>query len=187
MAVSFVLKLFLFPIIKAVQFKWSVGLNYVWVSDPMTWENAEQFCVTTFQTHLASIHDGTQNGAVANLCSSGVGNSHCFIGLNDRANEGQWSWTDDTNLDYGPNWYGSNPGDTGNPDEDCVGVLPSSGWGDGFCTAVSIYTFICNAPTEIFIFSENNNYIWVGPQSVSWNNAELFCNTQFNTSLASIH
>eukprot|EP01084_Bolivina_argentea_P158508 276106_1 len=177
------------PLISGLYFRWDANIDYVWVSEPMTWEVAENYCKSTFSTNLASIHDSTQNTAVNDLCAANTG-TYCFIGLNDRDIEGQWVWTDQTPLDYGPNWYAPNPGDTGLPGEDCVGILPSVGWGDHFCdTTYTPYTFICNAPKQpIFVWSENMDYVWAGPIfNMDWYNTNAYCQSMFDTTLAIIH
>eukprot|EP01084_Bolivina_argentea_P209824 357337_1 len=37
------------------------------------------------------------------------------------------------------------------------------------------------------LWSENNQYIWVGPSQLSWNDAKTYCTETFATQLASIH
>eukprot|EP01084_Bolivina_argentea_P239135 401912_1 len=187
---SLVLTFFL-PVISALEFKWSTNLDYVWVSDPTTWNDAEDYCVNKFGTHLASIHDATQNTAVDNLCGANAGN-HCFIGQNDIEILHEWVWSDGTVLDFSYRVT-----HTGDLSDHCMVILSGDDlfigdWRDVYCNYDDSplfvpYTFICNAPLQIELFSANNNYIWVGPNAVNFSTANNFCKSQYNTSLASIH
>eukprot|EP01083_Nonionella_stella_P162519 533606_1 len=174
----------------SIKLEWSFSNKYILVGpDTTDWITASVYCQTTFNTYLASIHSDSDNTEVYNLCQSLPSNIACFIGLNDLHNQETFSWTDNTTLDYGPQWQISQP----NVNGPTCGVMVNNGkWSDTPCNSTEPYQqhpFICNAPTTlpIHILSQNENYVWIGPTKMNWNDANDYCKTQFSTQLASIH
>ena len=77
----------------------------------------------------------------------GTGTEKIWLGLNDRATEGTWKWSDGTHIDESKfvytHWSDNEPNDhsTG---EDCVELLPSASdfkWNDKKCN--SLRPFVC--------------------------------------------
>ena len=97
----------------------SVASNYIGVSTPMTWTDASAYCqALPGGGQLASIHsDAAQTNAVL-ACADAADDLRCWIGLNDMANEGTFSWSDGSPLDF-QHWAPGEPNDW-NPDPDCA-------------------------------------------------------------------
>jgi len=90
-------------------------------SDTMTWVSANSFCVG-MGSELASIHSAAEDEYLTTLC----GDKNCWIGLNDVDSEGNWVWTDGSDVNY-LNWLTDQPDD--NSGEDYVGKLSNwNGW-----------------------------------------------------------
>jgi len=55
-----------------------------------------------------------------------------LIGFTDQVDEGNFVWSDGTEVDY-TNWGGGEPNDWGN-NEDCTVLKPQGYWNDVSCT-----------------------------------------------------
>ena len=153
------------------------SLNYVLIEKELTFEQAEDYCQIVFDTHLATFADSNDYNEAGNLCAASTGTS-CGIGLTDRANEGVFEWFDATEYNGVENWAPGEPNDSNN--EDCVQISASSGtWNDVDCEKSR--NFMCNLRDDIM----SNNYIYVG-QSLSWSDAENYCQFEYGTNLASM-
>lgn len=103
-----------------------------------TWDDAEQYC-TQQGGHLASVHTQEVMGFfTAHMPSAS------WVGLNDKANEGQYVWTDGTPADFLP-WEPNQP-DNWQGNEDCVHVRGVEHYNPGTlndqpCTFT--YPYIC--------------------------------------------
>eukprot|EP01084_Bolivina_argentea_P311116 538501_1 len=121
--------------------------KYVYNSNQKTWYQAELFCLSVYNTHLASIHSNSDNVEAHNMCVSGQSGQSggCHIGFNDKVTEGLFAWSDGSSVDF-TYWE---PGEPNNwKDQDCAEVLYSTGkWNDFHCDAVA-NPFLCNAPTS---------------------------------------
>ncbi len=132
-------------------------------SEALEWQNHEYLCLFSYDQHLASIHNETQNKEAKSIC--GLTAEDCWFGLNDIGNTGQFSYIDGTDFDFGTDlsggvspWttYGSGNGQpSGN--QDCVHILgpqapDSSKWG-------------WNDPQAIYIIRDNLNYQRIPHQS----------------------
>jgi hypothetical protein len=72
----------------------------------------------------------------------GIQNADWWIGLNDRAAEDTFVWTDGSPVDF-TQWGAGEPNNSG--DEDCVHLSSGSGdWNDLFCGQQNPY--ICRLP-----------------------------------------
>ena len=71
--------------------------KYIGITDTdLYWIDSEDYCVNTLGTNLASLHSERDFQESLNVCDD----SYCHIGLNDRDNEMQFEWTDETTFDY---------------------------------------------------------------------------------------
>eukprot|EP01083_Nonionella_stella_P147779 466816_1 len=180
----FVLTIVLYPELTASDVTSANG-KYIWVSTVTDWATGESYCNTQYGTSLASIHSASDNTEISSLCSNSAENA-CYIGLNDQDTENVFVWIDGSNRDYTASTFPLDNHDHGGYDEDCIILSTDGSWGDTPCHTSHPYSFICNAPTQE-VHSANDKYIWVGPSITDWFTAESFCNTQYGTSLASIH
>eukprot|EP01084_Bolivina_argentea_P094260 169446_1 len=110
--------------------------EYVYVTDPKSWFEADAYCLSEYQSNLASIHNTQENTAVFNIRQSS-----CWIGYSDTKSEGTFVTADGTPHDYSQTWCAGSPhGDA----DDCVamGSTVAGCWFDNICT--NKYTFVCN-------------------------------------------
>ena len=120
---------------------WSEDYNYIWVSKVMPWLEMDTYCLNTFGTSSASIHNDQQNNEIKQLCLK-YSYSDCFIGLNDIQTEGNLTWNDQSPYDYALDFY------PGNQAWDrCHGIsrVHNGSIVDYRCNTTSD-TVICNAP-----------------------------------------
>ncbi|XP_059842842.1 echinoidin-like [Hypanus sabinus] len=116
---------------------------YRFFSDKKTWEAAENFCKQLPHSgHLPSVFSNIHNNFISDVVSA-VDESKpwTWIGLNDRSQEGPFTWSDGTSYTYRC-WAGHQP-DNHQGNEDCVHILSGSSpvWNDFPCnTEVG---FIC--------------------------------------------
>ena len=90
------------------------------------WEDAEQKCVE-YGGHLTSIQSSEENKFVYDLSEKAV----TWIGGNDLAAEGSWTWSDGTPWSF-TNWKGQ-PNNDGN--EDCLDIgYYNEEWNDNKCS-----------------------------------------------------
>ena len=55
---------------------------YIGVATPMAWQDAENYCATTFENgHLASIHSQAGQDNAKNACAAVNDETQCWIGL----------------------------------------------------------------------------------------------------------
>jgi hypothetical protein len=103
---------------------------------PRTWAEAEADCVTR-GGHLISVHDQAMQDFLT-ATAFGIADGDWWIGLNDRSNEGQFVWSDDSPVDFS-SWNGGEPNNAG--DEDCVHFPSWAGgnWNDLPCDAQGRY------------------------------------------------
>ena len=97
-----------------------------------------------FGGHLLSIGDIEEYKWIRNLTSSRKSSGFvAWIGLNDLEQESIWKWSDGTPLSLA-NWMDLQPNNWGSTDEDCVGMVLTSGkWGDTPCIRKSYYDYMC--------------------------------------------
>eukprot|EP01084_Bolivina_argentea_P158627 276293_1 len=127
----------------------SINGNYIVSSSLTTWQQGEDYCLSTHQTHLASLHSSDDFDAISALCQ---GMWSCWLGLNRLNNNSVYEWSDGSDLDYGftgsePNKYilpwGTNEPD-GTPDKQCIYFrYGDDRWSDTQCTDAA-HLFICN-------------------------------------------
>lgn len=106
------------------------------------WSEADEYCWTTYGTHLASIHNANENAdAFATFSTYSSSDDWTWIGLTDVICEHVYFWSDGSPSDY-ENWRGSEPNNYGG-NEDCVNLWEDGGWNDLRC-ARRLSRFICN-------------------------------------------
>ncbi|XP_038054237.1 alpha-N-acetylgalactosamine-specific lectin-like [Patiria miniata] len=123
---------------------------------PKTWQSAEEHCGEFFtrdgQGHLASARSSGENNFLLQMWSTslvsndGVVGASVWIGLNDLANEGRFTWSDGTSLNYN-GWRTGQPDDGGQA-EDCGCFWRTTeqvGWNDEGCGLALPY--ICEIPS----------------------------------------
>ncbi len=113
----------------------SSNLQDVWVVRPENghaykriqcadWEDAQAQAAAE-GGHLVTINDETEQKWLQAV----FGGEPSWIGLNDIAQEGQWTWDNGEPVTY-TNWGLQEPDDTSNQDEDYVILGPSGKWED---------------------------------------------------------
>ena len=146
---------------------------YIVVTTRKNWQDANNYCISEYESTLATITNNDDNvalrGAVANAgLNSG---EDVWIGYNDRNSEGSFSWVDGTSNSF-TKWSGGEPNNSG--EEDCVESWTSGGnWNDQKCDQ-SRY-FVCNYPKYVGIRMAKN-----------WNDANQYCKDSYGTTLATI-
>ena len=116
--------------------------NYVYISSPKTFYEAQSYCRARYGTSLAIISNPADNSRAASQCrGTRFPYNQCFIGLNDRTAERQWKNIDGSPATYF-NWNFGEPNNVGN--EDCVEILSNGKMNDLSCS--SRRAFLCNAP-----------------------------------------
>lgn len=103
----------------------------------MSWVDAESQCVQE-GGHLTSIRSSAENTFVTSLIT---GVTIMWFGFNDRSAEGNFEWSDRSNVTY-ENWYQRAPNNQYGA-EDCgvVRINDTGAWDDYNCT--SLLYFVC--------------------------------------------
>ncbi|XP_072923100.1 C-type lectin-like [Hemitrygon akajei] len=108
---------------------------YQFFSDKKTWMAAEDFCnQLPYSGHLASMNSSIHNSFMSDVVSAVDENKPlAWIGLNDRSEEGIYTWSDGSSYSY-RNWSQGEPNDGGH-NEDCVHIHYSGSpeWNDYPC------------------------------------------------------
>ena len=127
--------------------------EYIGVNMSLNWSEAENYCLDTFGTHLATITSENENGKLRMArTEAGIAtSSRLWFGFNDLDSEGTWEWTDGTDVSC-TNWCPGKPND-GSSGQDCSSMYPSTSiqssynttWDDNFC--YNEYPFVCNKDT----------------------------------------
>ncbi|ATB27081.1 CotH kinase family protein [Melittangium boletus] len=117
------------------------GGKLAFCAQALSFADAEADCVTQ-GGHLVSIHDqATQDAVLAGARALSTGS--WWLGLNDRVQEGDYTWTDGSPRHYTA-WASGEPNNYGG-DEDCTQMYGSGGaWNDSACNGAA--NFICALP-----------------------------------------
>lgn len=106
-----------------------------------SWTKAERFAKKNLHAHLATVNDADENSWIANTFRplTGKDDPQLWIGLNDRAKEGHFVWTDHEPVSF-TYWFPGEPSNTTNADaphgEDAVAIRgpldasPDGSWND---------------------------------------------------------
>ena len=117
------------------------GGNLAFCTQKLSAPDAEASCVSQ-GGHLVSIHDQDTQDAVFNGAWA-LSNERWWLGLTDRAVEGEFLWSDASPVDY-TSWAWDEPNDSGGK-EDCTEMLGWSGeWNDTSCDDMN--NFVCALP-----------------------------------------
>lgn len=161
-----------------MSFVCQIPVNFREIKTPTDWATAEQGC-NKIDGHLADIQSAIDNDNVFGACKE----KRCWVGLNDRAAEGTYQWTDGTSLDEVAykHWAQGEPSNTqysassewGEIDEDCVYIhgksYPDSAkqsfWGDHPCPQKM--ASVCQVPAQF------TTQFFSGP--ADWATAEKTC------------
>ncbi len=103
------------------------GNQYYCSTSPATWANAQGICEQN-GGYLASIGSAAENHFLAEILTI----QSAWIGLNDHAYEGQYTWANGDAMTYS-NWYPGQPNDY-NGNQDCVEMLNNGEWNDQYCS-----------------------------------------------------
>jgi hypothetical protein len=118
------------------------GKAYLACTNALDWPSAEQYCLA-IGYHLVSVGSVAENSTLHSIVNQ-YPTTRWWMGINDRAAEGAWVWSDGSAHGY-TNWAAGEPNNIG--DEDC-GQLnrfwPDSTWNDEPCSTA--LNFVCEAP-----------------------------------------
>ena len=94
---------------------------YKLVTPSKTWENAKRECEKRY-AKLVKVESREENDFIKTLLLPTDKDGNYWIGLSDSDNEGDWMWTDGTQLDSDgyKNWGDNQPKTNKNNIEDCV-------------------------------------------------------------------
>jgi len=157
-----------------------ISYSYTHFTSPKTWNDAKATC-KRHGGHLASIENPADNARVYSACKG----ERCWIGFNDREEEGNFRWSDGTQVKV-QLWAKGEPDNTvysDGEDEDCAYIHGSAyptvskrtRWGDHKCS--ERHAFVCRVPVD---------YVFL-PTKMTWTKASTACETEYGGRLASIH
>ena len=114
------------------------------VSTPINWLDAQSSCAI-WGGNLTNITTEGENTYLNTLITSSVGN--CWIGLNDRDEEGMYAWIDGAAVNY-TNWA-STPSDDTN--SNCVQINAGNGIWESVSCEMTLNAFLCKKDPSIYI------------------------------------
>ena len=109
----------------------------------INWGDARLECVSRGYD-IATVTSTEENTLMYNTADI----HNCWIGLNDKDDEGTFVWADGSNSSY-RNWANREPNQQGN--EDCVHTIGNERWNDLACTK-SHSCYICRANGKIIFY-----------------------------------
>ncbi len=107
------------------------------------WEAAQAACKAAGYDGLATITSQAEQELLFSL--EVLGESDTWIGLNDREEEGSWTWLSGRNDTY-RNWSGGEPNNgNGGTEENCAHMTgaPTGAWNDQECSATYVPRSAC--------------------------------------------
>ncbi len=147
------------------------GSAYVFVTEVKTWSEAQRHCQDLGPGfNLVTIND-SQEELLLEEEQKALNTNRWWIGYNDQASEGQFSWVSGESTNY-KNWV---PGEPNNfwGNEDCTvdGWDNTGRWNDYDCN--NKHAFICERPPRV-VTRGNSTYVFVTAVQ-DWNSAQLHC------------
>ncbi|XP_038074341.1 perlucin-like protein [Patiria miniata] len=123
--------------------------NCYYFGDMKYWTEARDDCLQR-GAGLAIITDSATNDYIANMGKLenhvGTYDTQFWLGLNDRATEGDFRWTDGSKPTY-ENWAPGEPNNSG--DEDCAQIyVNSKEWNDAGCSS-AIWHYVCQLNYDV--------------------------------------
>ena len=120
--------------------------KYIYVSQSATWNDANAYCLSTYNTTLATIENANDNNIAAGLLQPFW---TALIGYTDADEEGVWISANGCPISY-TNWAPGEPNDSKHtPEGENCAVMGSSGfWDDRGCPVT--YGFLCNEQKYVF-------------------------------------
>ena len=172
----------------------SINNSYYLSSNGLWAQAAETFCVNHCSSNLASIHNDDQYSEIKDIITNDPtlrptgsisADDHLWIGLNDASLNG-YQWTDGSTFDFGNNTSGgSYPWSSGEPSSSYLytqmTIANNFEW--NIASNLENAQFVCNSCD----WTKLSKYIFINDVSATWSGAELLCNNNFATNLASIH
>ena len=122
------------------------GVCYKLIEQQRDWGTAEQYCIDTYDGHLAAITSESINEHVYTITQaySSIPQDRVWVGGTDADVEGVWRWASDGAVVVYSNWNPGTPNDLYFPltVEDCMAMwTANSHWGDLECSAINF--FVC--------------------------------------------
>ena len=178
--------------ISTFEYKDYVGINTYDNDYTYTFDEANNYCHTHYNTYLASVSSAADIDDI-NYIFNETDGVYTWIGLNDMNNEGTFEWIDSNTQVTNTNWYSGAPTSNSNNNDgdslDCVILAPYEFgmWIDTYCDS-GFTSFICNRETEEIVskdfigISLHNNF----NGQVNYDEANSYCMQHYGTTLASI-
>ncbi|XP_018523555.1 lactose-binding lectin l-2-like [Lates calcarifer] len=121
------------------------GRCYKYVSTPMTWADAELYCVSQ-RANLVSIHSLEEQNFVKTLIKTfDTAEKQTWIGLSDIHKEGTWMWSDGCTVNF-VLWNPGEPNNVGENEHCTHNYLGTDvKWNDINCSHT--FNFVCASRT----------------------------------------
>jgi len=158
------------------------NLCYYQTPSQMTWEEANSTCFS-LGAELASVHSLEKNTHLYIICGS---ENNCWVGFNDVAVEGEWEWSDGSNVEF-TNWEDGEPNNKNNADYAVI-VGETSLWNDmgGSYDAYAICQKSDTIPAIVWSECYGTSCYYKTPSKMLWTEANMTC-VGLGVELASIH
>ena len=113
---------------------------YLLVTERKSYQTAEQHCQSYSKqgrpAHLASILSEKENNVSFQYAASVIGiNRNVWIGYNDLAEEGNYTWLDGSPPGY-ENWWPGFPVGDAHGNQDCIHLYGGEAWKELLCTSL---------------------------------------------------
>jgi hypothetical protein len=119
----------------------AAGIQWLACEDDKSWPDAEATCASV-GFHLAWIGNGDQNDLVREVCTDLITRDRVWIGLTDRASEGDFEWSSGAAFGW-DGWDWGEPNDAFGS-EDCTEMTEGGSWNDADCGDEK--PFLCRRP-----------------------------------------
>ena len=155
------------PTISGFTLGGTFGNSHYYISNTSkNWTDAQTLCEAN-GGNLVSISSEIENSYVSNL----MPNEQSWIGLTDQTSEGQFEWSDETELNYNKWWSGepSNSGPTGNEDYTLINTTEAVNMNDGYWNDVdnnTSYRFVMEITVNVTITYVDTTVAGTGNNSV---------------------